>query len=449
MTQFLGLLSCAFLLGIYASIRPRWNQAGPSLVDSFVFGVGLYFVGAGVVAWTTTTAHADRVLEMSLMALMSALAGAVVYAVCTASLYVRVQFPDLYNNRSFASLESPLIIGVAIFSTAAAIYFMYAVVSSPVLSRLLTIDNVVRYATLGFARNAITSGSAGYMAPGFVKQFRDILLPVALMAMVLLYERPFRMVRFWAVLTVTVAAMLVNGQRSSIVVLVLGLSMAIFFASWKRQRERRRPGIVQLGAIAAIVLAAWTLLTLALGRGGDEGSSIVDLPATAVSGLVDRAVITLPSENSRTYDIWSRIGPTDGRSWEVAFGTIFKTNNPNDAALSTLSNELSAYLGYGGVGDSPLGLPPDVWLAWGWVGLAIVPALYVLFIGILDLVLLSEQSAAFFAMKIYLFFVMPICITPYLFVLNGGLACVFLIAMLKIAATVRTALPQKRTVLPD
>lgn len=47
-------------------------------------------------------------------------------------------------------------------------------------------------------------------------------------------------------------------------------------------------------------------------------------------------------------------------------------------------------------GNSPLGLPCDMWFAWGWVGVTVIPFTYTLLVGFLDMLLLSNKSVIFF-----------------------------------------------------
>jgi len=98
----------------------------------------------------------------------------------------------------------------------------------------------------------------------------------------------------------------------------------------------------------------------------------------------------------------------------------------------SLSNILHSATGGSIHGNSPLGLPADVWLAWGWAGLILIPFLYAFAIGLLDMLLLANRSAIFFAVKIYLFVILPICYSPYLFILYGGAVALILITFSEI-----------------
>jgi hypothetical protein len=80
---------------------------------------------------------------------------------------------------------------------------------------------------------------------------------------------------------------------------------------------------------------------------------------------------------------------------------------------------------------------------WGWMGLFVVPPLFALFFGFLDLVLLTERSALFFAMKIYLFFAIPGCVSPYTFLLYGGSVCIPLILYIKTSSALHSYLTRR------
>jgi hypothetical protein len=260
--------------------------------------------------------------------------------------------------------------------------------------------------------------------------------------MILLYPRPLRSKAFWGVLVITVGAMLVMAQRANLVLLTLALATSGYYAgAMKRAYASRKLPIGSLVLVGVIVLVAFTALSAALGRDDDADGplnynadkSLLHVPSAAISSFVTRVVITLPSENARTYPIWGSMGPTHGEYWAGEFESIVNKGAYGQSVQAYMSNVLAIYLGAGIWGNSPLGLPADIWYTWGWVGLFVVPPIFAILFGILDLVLLSERSALFFAMKIYLFFVIPQIVSPYLFVLYGGAVCIVLIVYIKLS----------------
>jgi hypothetical protein len=171
----------------------------------------------------------------------------------------------------------------------------------------------------------------------------------------------------------------------------------------------------------AIVLlfVAYGLLTVLLGRANPD-LSLAGMIANIFVNLIDRIVLAAPRENLLTFEIWQSLGPTYGESWLADLGGILP------GVRESLSNILHSATGGSLQGNSPLGLAADVWLAWGWAGVVLIPFFYAFAVGLLDMLLLSNRSAIFFALKIYLFVVLPICYSPYLFVLYGGAAALIL-----------------------
>lgn len=449
MIETLELVFLILLAALYMLVRPSIRSSGPFLVDAYLLSVLLYFTGSMIVEWTSETIGALPLTRMSFCALASSFGGAIFYCTIAQQEYAQVNFRAIHTRSVFVEKDTWLVLSMAVISIAAIAYFLYSIFSSPIISTFLTFDNIIKYSTLAFARNAVASGSAGYFAPGFIKQFRDVLLPISASALALTTRRPLRSVALWLLVSGTTFAMIVNGQRSTVLILIAVVALALYFARSIRSGDKTaRLNKGWLLWTGCLILLFWMLITAALGRSTDH-TRLFDIPIQAIGTLFDRAVLTLPRENAATYGFWSRIGPTHGNYWAASLGSIFGPGAPTDTALKHLSNNLSAALGYGYLGDSPLGLPPDVWINWGWFGLIVVPFIYAVAFGVFDLLLLSESSAAIFATKVFLFMSIPLSVSPYTFILYGGVDCIALAISIKLARSLKNFVTVHTEIFPD
>ena len=132
-----------------------------------------------------------------------------------------------------------------------------------------------------------------------------------------------------------------------------------------------------------------------------------------------------PGENIYTYDYWGAIGPTNGQSWLNELSSILPGIKP-----SGLSNQLHSLIGGSEQGNSPLGLPADVWFAWGWPGVIFIPFFYSIAVGTFDLLTLSRKSAILAGVKIYMFIALLQIYSPFGFILYGGVASLILIVFI-------------------
>jgi len=427
MTLPLLIASVLALLWCYSRIKPAMRQVGPFLPDSYLFGIGLYTVGAILVCLTHPGPDSIEIVAMSLVAMTSALLGAVLFVFVCGSLYKTVDF-----NRQFAGIDSgPIeqysIKAMLLLSGLVCIAFVYAVFSNSIIGALLSIASLASDSTLLDARKAITAGSEGYLAPGYVKQFRDIIIPIAIMATMAITPGFRRSPIVWFGFGTAIIAMLVSGQRLVFVVFFVALLLASYytnrFAGWRSGVKTGRRRVPWLAIV--LLLAAYGLLTVLLGRANPDLSPS-GLIADIFVNLFDRILLAAPRENLLTFNVWQNLGPTYGESWLADLGGILP------GVRESLSNVLHSATGGSMHGNSPLGLPADVWLAWGWAGLILIPLAYAFAIGLLDMLLLTNRSAIFFAVKIYLFVVLPICYSPYLFVLYGGVVALILITFSEI-----------------
>ena len=113
------------------------------------------------------------------------------------------------------------------------VLFIVTISRNEVVSAFFSLSSEAGGSWLLDARKAMTSGTAGYFAPGFIKQFRDILMPIFIVALMLmdsneLVKNKHRFI-FYSAISVVIVSMLLTGQRSIIVVLFLSLFVAHSF----------------------------------------------------------------------------------------------------------------------------------------------------------------------------------------------------------------------------
>lgn len=423
MTGLLLTTGVVVLIGCYLRVKPKGALVGPFLPDSFLFGIGLYATGAVVVGLAEGMPRITELIVISLMTLMSALVGAIIFSLFCSKFYRNVRFISQFSRIDSGPLERLSVKILLGLSGIVCVAFIYAVFSSSVVGALLSIVSIVSDSTFLEARKAITSGTDGYFAPGYIKQFRDIIIPVALIGTMGMSTKFRRSPLVWFAFMSAVLAMVVSGQRLVFVVFFLSLLLGSYYTSRfpaRNQGATKRKSGIPWATIGAL-FGVYALLTVLLGR-ASEGLSVVGIVLEVVVNLLDRVFLAAPRENALTLPLWYAMGPTWGQSWLADLAGILP------GVGESFSNILHSETGGSLQGNSPLGLPADVWYAWGWVGVLIVPFLYAFAIGIVDMVLLSNRSGIFFGLRLYLFVVLPICYSPFLFVLYGG-AVVFVLIL--------------------
>ena len=427
MTLFFLGGSIALLLALYLRCKPSMSKVGPFLPDSYLFGIGLYTIGALFVSQTFPGPDSLDLALMSMSAFVAAILGALSFVLVCRHYYAGVDFRAQFARVDSGPAERATLKALLVVSGVVCLLFVYVVLSNSIIAALLSIASLSGEANLLEARKAITAGSEGYLAPGYVKQFRDIIIPIALIAMMLTTTKLRRSPAVWFGFVTATMAMLISGQRLVFVVFFLAL---LFGAYYVRQITGRRLGAPQRTRRAVwlavpLLLVLYGLLTVLLGRARADLTTS-QMVAEIFINLFDRVLFAAPRENLLTYPVWQALGPTAGESWFADLGAVLPGID------ESLSNVLHSAAGGSWLGNSPLGLPPDIWLAWGTPGLVLVPFLFAFAVGLLDMVLLSSRSAIHFALKIYLFVVLPICYSPYLFVLYGGAVALILMTFLAV-----------------
>ena len=315
--------------------------------------------------------------------------------------------------------ERRVAIVVGVIAGAVCLAFVVAVVRNqalgPILAGVVTGDQ----SFLSY-RLIMSTGAAAYFAPGYVKQFRDVLLLGALLVLVLKNRRPP-----WLLITlgsaIGFAAAVLSGERSVLMIFLYTMGLAALLRPGRSIHLRRSAAVVT----GMVALAAFVTATYLLGRTTVDASP-VRVVGESLWGLVDRVVLTVPRENADGFGVWSTVAPTWGRSWASDLIGILP------GAQASLSNDLHEFLGGGPLGNSVLGLAADVYLAWGVVGVAAVPFAFAVSLASLDRVLLLSRSALTRTFRLTILPLTFAWYSPFLFVLNGGVVLLGVVAATQI-----------------
>jgi hypothetical protein len=257
-------------------------------------------------------------------------------------------------------------------------------------------------------RLTMYSGEATYLAPGYVKQFRDVLLPVAIVSLAAFERGPAR----WLVPVFAAAgavASVLSGERFVIMVYVFTLGLAFALRPRASQRAKWVAPVLAGGGVFAAFVGA----TILLGRAeADQGPLGVLLGAAGA--LFDRVVMAVPRENAAGFSLWGPLAPTWGATWLADLSGVLP------GVQAGLDHEIHDLLGGGSQGSSPLGMPADLYLAWGAIGVAALPLLYSLALQALDGALRGSSLAVARSLRFVLVPLTFAWYSPFLFILNGG-----------------------------
>ena len=211
---------------------------------------------------------------------------------------------------------------------------------------------------LGFA-----TGEDGYFAPGYIKQLRDILLPLS--ALLVLFSIPRssrRLILLFLLIVPTVAILIISsGERGPVLVFLLGTTYAAFLSVHLGVASKRTivAPLLTVAVVGGLIFSALTS-TYTTRKYEDTSAGII---------LLDRLVTTVPAENSASYPVWQSGAPYPGAGWINELATILPGKR---VVLSALLHE---ELGGGDKGNSLLGMWMDVFFNFDWV-LGVIVALF-------------------------------------------------------------------------
>lgn len=265
--QVLTIAIYAGSLLLFIRLRPLWRMIGPSLLDSYVIGVALFAVGSVFVWLFLPLSHAAQIMQIGLAAGISSALGASLWSVLLARRihYLRFVGANLYKKTN--SHNHFLISAGLIFCSAVCIWFLIQVSLHAHLRELLLATALGDKGAFNQARLIVSSGVEGYFAPGYVKQFRDIGIPVLCTAALLCHGTYRARIIFYSAIAIALIAMFVSGQRLVILVFMLCLGCGFIVDLLGPAPGRLMPLRFAIPIFLAMGLSL-ILLTQLLGRAG-------------------------------------------------------------------------------------------------------------------------------------------------------------------------------------
>jgi hypothetical protein len=251
-------------LGVYLWARPAWRHLGPPLLDSFVLGL-LLFASGSVAVWFEGLANSEEVMRMGVAAGLSGTVGSSLWAYVFRSRISGFEFFRTADQlHADAGDKFAITLGLA-FSTLVSVGFLIAVFSHEHIALLLRAAIMGEKGALYEARVIMSSGTEGYFAPGYVKQFRDVMVPILCMAAVLCHGTYRYRWLFYTALAVALAAVFISGQRLVVLLFALCLGSVFLMEFFSARSERFVPLKIAVPILIAIAGLAG-LMTQMLGR---------------------------------------------------------------------------------------------------------------------------------------------------------------------------------------
>lgn len=213
-----------------------------------------------------------------------------------------------------------------------------------------------------YKRKAVTSGLAGYLAPGYVKQFRDILLPAS--ALLLYWHSKISTRRgsslgAHVLLAFSLSLMIITSHRAPATIFVAAGLLVSVRIRGNSVSER----IKQITA-AGSLLALFAGLTSLLGRNLEATTPLQSLIGGGTS-LLDRIFLAYPRENFLTRALWREQAPQDGSGWLSGLSQILP------GTQTGISNLMHSMTGGSMEGNSQMNLWTEVWFNSGWIGIVV------------------------------------------------------------------------------
>lgn len=261
--DYLLISSCLAALGLFAFTRPRWRQIGPSLLDSFVIGLSLFAVGS-ILVWAEGLADSETVMWISVSTALSGILGASLWGFVFAPRVAGLNFFADAKRLVADPIDHFVISAGFVVASLVSVILLIAVFSHEHVRSLLLGALLHSSGTLNEARIIVSSGVEGYFAPGYVKQFRDIIVPILCVAAILCDGTYRRRGLLFAALLIALAATFISGQRLVIIQYILCLGTAFLI-----DRFSLRPRFASIATIVLLMLilfGALGAMTKLLGR---------------------------------------------------------------------------------------------------------------------------------------------------------------------------------------
>jgi oligosaccharide repeat unit polymerase len=379
------------LIFSYLIIRIKNVSERIYLVDSFLIGITTYTIGSIILYRNLNDSISHNILELSLITFISATIGAIF------GLFIKKR-KNIVFKKDY--LSTKILIFFSCFITL--IFIFLVIKNDEIYSQLIGffIDDNEGYNSI---RKQITSGSSGYFAPGYIKQFRDIMGPIAIVSLIAYRNKINNKLYFIVPFLIILTGVFLSGQRGVLFVFILLLFLAL----------TKKIKIMSMRTIIYIIAGLFSFSFFSIFLGRNDPLSENSLFLQAFIQITERIFLVLPLENYNSSGIWFG-NVTYGVSW---ISEISKILPGTDFGLSNLmhSANLGSY-----EGNSVLGLPIDIYYSFGYFGVIIFPILYSLFLSVIDRKFLNSDSNLILFSKIFLFIQLPFMFSPYGFILYGG-----------------------------
>jgi oligosaccharide repeat unit polymerase len=205
-------------------------------------------------------------------------------------------------------------------------------------------------------RTGFASGEGGYMAPGYIKQFRDVLLPLFALLVVFSIRRTRRrfLLTIGCIVPLVATLMISSGERAPVLMFLIG-TIYTALLSVRMGINERRTILAPILFIALVGGAAFSALTSSFTNRGYEDASTSMI-------LADRVITRVPEENVLGVSVWEKGAPYPGAGWISELGSVLPWGK-----TQALSSQIHEELGGGPKGNSVLGMWVDVFYNFGWM----------------------------------------------------------------------------------
>jgi hypothetical protein len=260
--DYLLISSCLAAFVLFAFVRPRWRQMGPSLLDSFVIGLLLFATGS-IFVWIEGPDNSETVMRIGLSTALSGMLGASLWSVVFGSKIAPLNFFDDARHLVADPADRFVISTGLVISSLVSVALLVAVFSHEHIRSLL-LGAFQTPKNLADVRIIISSGLEGYFAPGYVKQFRDIIVPILCSAAIFCGGAYRHRGLLFVALLIALAAIFISGQRLVIIQYVLCLGAAVLI---NRSFPRKSfASVLASLALLLVLLGAVGGMTKLLGR---------------------------------------------------------------------------------------------------------------------------------------------------------------------------------------
>jgi hypothetical protein len=353
-----SILIGALTLSLVLILRRELAMAvrEPTPARSLAFVSVAYVVGATLVQWREGTEDATVLYFAYTLHFVMYLVG-----FFSLSEALRLKLDPMHSrgplHASATWLPTAAKWGFFVLAFGATAYLVLAVGAYRILTALFQfvlygdVDVSVLELRLGLA-----SGEERWIAPGYLKQLRDVLLPLATFFVLFSVRRSVGVFLLLALMLVPLVTTLIisTGERAPVVLFLVALIyVAIRSVTWGIQPLR--VVAVPLLVVGFVGLATLFALTLSFTSRYEDGANV-----NVLLVLADRVVTRAPEENMLSAPLWMHGAPFPGAGWLSELSTVLP------GTQKTLSNLLHEHLGGGDLGNSVLGAWVDVHYNFGW-----------------------------------------------------------------------------------